>query len=90
MKYSEFQFVQLWDGRLGTITKVLPSGYLIEDNYWDLLASKNEEDPEKYIYPHADIEKNFSALEEEIEGEAQIAEEIFEFRYKMMKSALGK
>lgn len=90
MKYSKFQFVQLWDGRLGTITKVLPSGYLIEDNYWDWLASKNEEDPEKYIYPHADIEKNFSALEEEIEGEAQIAEEIFEFRYKMMKSALGK
>jgi hypothetical protein len=89
MKYAEFQFVQLWDGRMGTISKVLSSGYIIEDNFWSWLEMKNEEDPENYIFPHVDVDKTFSVLEEEIEGEAQMAEEVFEFRYKMMESVLG-
>lgn len=89
MNYSEFQFVQLWDGRMGTIVKVLSSGYMIEDNFWGWLKMKSGEDPNHYIYPPVDIEKTFTVLDEEIEGEAQMAEEVFEFRYKMMESALG-
>lgn len=75
---------------MGTIVKVLSSGYIIEDNFWGWLQVKSEEDPNSYIYPQVDIEKTFTVLDEEIEGEAQMAEEIFEFRYKMMESALGK
>ena len=90
MKYKEYQFVQLWDDRMGTIIKTLSSGgYLIEDNFWGWLEMKSKEDPEHYIFPNADVERRFSALEEEIEGEARMAEEWYEFRYKVMVSGLG-
>jgi hypothetical protein len=90
VKYKEYQFVQLWDGRMGTIIKTLSSGgYLIEDNFWGWLEMKSKEDPEHYIFPNVDVERRFSALEEEIEGEARMAEEWYEFRYKVMVSGLG-